>query len=35
VRDELLAAADRYGHESRRGSSTAIFGLEATLFPPA
>ncbi|OBI96570.1 integrase [Mycobacterium asiaticum] len=32
ARDELLAAADRYGHESRRGLSTAIFGLEATLF---
>jgi integrase len=31
-RDQLLAAADRYGHESRRGLSTAIFGLEATLF---
>ena len=32
ARDELLSAADRYGHESRRGLSTAIFGLEATLF---
>ena len=32
ARDELLAAADRYGHESRRGLSTAMFGLEATLF---
>jgi ABC-type oligopeptide transport system ATPase subunit len=32
ARHELLAAADRYGRESRRGLSTAIFGLEATLF---
>lgn len=32
ARDELLAAADRYGHGSRRDLSTAIFGLEATLF---
>jgi len=33
ARDKLLAAADRYGnHESRRHLSTAIFGLEATLF---
>lgn len=31
-RDELLAAADRYGHDAHRGLSTAIFGLEATLF---
>ena len=32
ARDELLAAADRYGHDSHRAFSTAIFGLEATLF---
>jgi integrase len=32
AREELLAAADRYGHESHRGLSTAMFGLEATLF---
>ena len=32
ARHELLAAADRYGRESHRGLSTAIFGLEATLF---
>ena len=32
ARDELLAAADRYGHGSRHDLSTAIFGLEATLF---
>jgi site-specific recombinase XerD len=32
ARDQLLAAADRYGHDSRHGLSTAIFGLEATLF---
>lgn len=31
-RDELLAAADRYGRDARHGLSTAIFGLEATLF---
>lgn len=29
TRDELLAAADRYGHDSHRAFSTAIFGLEA------
>ena len=32
ARDELLAAADRFGHGSRHDLSTAIFGLEATLF---
>src|SRR6266516_4743918 len=32
ARDELLAAADRYGHGARHDLSTAIFGLEATLF---
>uniref|UniRef100_UPI00101E1CB2 tyrosine-type recombinase/integrase n=1 Tax=Phytoactinopolyspora endophytica TaxID=1642495 RepID=UPI00101E1CB2 len=32
ARDELLDAADRYGHDSRHGLSTAIYGLEATLF---
>lgn len=32
ARDDLLAAADRYGHGSRHDLSTAIFGLEATLF---
>ena len=32
ARDELLAAADRYGHGSHHDLSTAIFGLEATLF---
>jgi hypothetical protein len=32
ARDKLLAAADRYGHESHRALSTAISGLEATLF---
>jgi site-specific recombinase XerD len=32
ARDELLAAAGRHGHGSRHDLSTAIFGLEATLF---
>ena len=32
ARHELLAAADRYGRESRRGLSTAISGLKAALF---
>jgi site-specific recombinase XerD len=32
ARDELLAAADGYGHDAHRRLSTAIFGLEATLF---
>ena len=32
ARDALLAAADRHGHGTRKGVSTAIFGLEATLF---
>lgn len=32
ARDELLAAAGRCGHGARKGISTAIFGLEATLF---
>jgi integrase len=32
ARDELLAAADRYGHGAGHDISTAIFGLEATLF---
>ncbi len=31
-RDELLAAADRYGRDAHKNLSTAIFGLEATLF---
>lgn len=30
--DALLIAADRHGQGTRKGISTAIFGLEATLF---
>ena len=32
ARDALLVAADRHGQGTRKGISTAIFGLEATLF---
>lgn len=32
ARDALLIAADRHGQGTRKGISTAIFGLEATLF---